>query len=135
MINQILMYAAAIVLFLWILAYGLLGLPLIRRFKGISEDTMRIMSTMWSLVGMMQLFIVGFLLSVTWMGESSPSFAAVLYLTIAIYLIGIAIFLLFDWKRMPVLIFRIMPFVMIVVAGLIFMGLFFDGSTTFPQPL
>jgi len=117
------MYGAATVLFMWILAYGLFGLPMIRRFKGVSEDTMQIMSTMWSLLGMMQLFIVGFLLSVTWMRESSPPFATVLYLTIAIYLIGVAVFLFFDWKKMPVLILRIMPFVMIFVAGLIIVGL------------
>jgi hypothetical protein len=123
MVNEIFMYVAAIVLFLWILAYGLLGLPMIRRFKGVPEDAMQIMSTMWSLVGMMQLFIVGFLLSVTWMRESNPALSTVLYLTIAIYLIGVAIFLFFDWKKMPVLIFRIMPFVMIIVAGLIILGL------------
>jgi hypothetical protein len=135
MVNEIFMYATATVLFLWILAYGLFGLPMIRRFKGVSEDTMQIMSTMWSLLGMMQLFIVGFLLSVTWMRESSPSLSSVLYVTIVIYLVGVAVFLFFDWKKMPVLIFRIMPFVMIFVAGLIFMGLYFGGSTTIPQPL
>jgi len=123
MVNEIFMYAAATALFMWILAYGLLGLPMIRRFKGVPEDAMQIMSTMWSLLGMMQLFIVGFLLSVTWMRESNPALSTVLYLTIAIYLIGVAIFLFFDWKKMPVLIFRIMPFVMIIVAGLIILGL------------
>lgn len=122
MAAEALVYAAAIIVFMWGVAHLVPTGSVIAGFGGISLDNRRVLTMEWVAEGLTMLFVGALVAAVTLSAGADDSVAVLVYRLAAGLLAGIALLTALTGARTPVAWFKACPLVLATVIALLLVG-------------
>ena len=122
MINEVLLYIGSAIIILWGIGHLIPTKSIADGFGAISQDNRRILTMELIAEGLTLCFFGILVILVTSLGESTSHTADIVYLSSAVMLIIMAILTQLTGAKVPVIWFKLCPYVKTIVAILFWLG-------------
>ena len=123
MAGQILLYSGAGIIFIWGIAHLIPTKSVVAGFGELSKDNRSIITMEWIAEGLTLCFIGVLVFFTALVGEAGSVSAGVVYITSAVMLLILAVLSFFTGARIAIVPMKICPWVKILTAGMILVGM------------